>query len=76
MSTPPLTPGETATADQLPADANAYLDTLIAGIRTGDEAAGEAQNLADFTAYLSSEHAPASLAALLVIAARRIGETS
>jgi hypothetical protein len=72
VSRPPLSPGDVAAADQLMAVMGPELDTLTEAVRTGDEEHGEAQNLANFIAWLSSRYDSSHLAALLVTAARRI----
>ena len=71
-----MSPGDLAIGDQLLAAAAEDLDTLAQVVRMGDEKHGEAQNLADFMAYLNSVHSPPYLAALVVVAARRIGGAS
>jgi len=75
MTGPPLSPGDIAIGDQLLAAAGEELDTLVAAVRAGDEKHGEAQNLADFMAYLGSAHSSPYLAALVVVAVRRIDGT-
>jgi len=70
---PPLTPGESAGADQLAATAGDVLDTIVIQVALGDARQGEAQNLADQIAYLARKHDAASLAAIVVVAARRLG---
>ena len=76
MSKPPLTAGEIALTDQLLAAVNEDVVSLAKSVRAGDVLRGEAQNTADFIAYLSQKHSPESLAALFVAAVRRIPDST
>jgi hypothetical protein len=76
MSKPPFTPGETAIVDQAMDDVGAELDKLVRDVQFGDAEVGNAQNTANFIAFLHSKHDPSYLAALVVVAARRIGGAS
>jgi hypothetical protein len=72
MSKPPLTPGTAAAADQLMAYCRDELATLAPAIRAGDEAHGEAQNGANFVAYLTQGNNAPFLAALVIAAIRQL----
>jgi len=72
MSKPPLTPGQGAQADQLAATAADEIALLARSVRAGDARRGEAQNLANFIAYLIDLHSAEYLAALVVAAVRQI----
>lgn len=72
MSKPPLSPGDTAVADQLAAAANDEVASLAKAVRMGDAVDGEAQNLANFIAYLTRQHPAQYLAALFVVAVRQV----
>jgi len=74
MSKPPLSPGQGAQADQLAATAADDIATIVKVVRSGDARNGEAQNLANFIAYLSDLHPAPYLAALVVAAVRQIPE--
>jgi hypothetical protein len=76
MSKPPLTPAETSQADELMAFARDDLTELTAVIRRGDAEKGVTQNGANFVAYLCERHNPEYLAALVVAAARQLGNPS
>lgn len=67
-----MTPNEIATVDQYQAEAGAVVDILCLAIRKGDELHGEAQGLADNIAFLRSDFSPSFLAAMVVVAVRRI----
>jgi len=74
MSKLPLSPGEGALADQMAAEAADRVAILTQSVRAGDAKHGEAQNLANFIAYLSDLHPAPYLAALVVAAVRQIPE--
>ena len=73
MTRPPMSPGDIAVGDQLLAFASEDLDVIVTAVRTGDEQFGAARNLGNIMAYLVEEHSQPYLAALVVVAARRIG---
>jgi len=74
MSKPPLSPGAVALADQMAAGAADEVAILARAVRASDAKHGEAQNLANFIAYLSDLHPAPYLAALVVAAVRQIPE--
>ena len=69
---PPLTPAEISAADELMAYARDDLAALVRNIRAGNAVKGEAQNGANFTAWLCNRYPSAYLAVLVIAAARQI----